>query len=332
MDTRDRGFGWQPAGLIEHPPIFVWPPQPSGFLKAVFGFPGYLWPWRALYALIGLLTWLFLLPPPAAMRSFAFGWIATVFLLNLALLVAFAGGLHFRLYVQRAQGTDYKYNRRWLATNSANFLFGNQLLDNVFWNLASAVPVWTGYEVLMLWAQANGFAPVVSWRTHPGYCLALMILIPLFHEVHFYSTHRLIHWRPLYRAVHRIHHHNVNVGPWSGLAMHPLEHLVYFSGMLLFWLVPSSPLHVVFYSMYLGLSPAQGHTGFDRFVLTGRAALDAESYAHYLHHKYFEVNYTDPLIPLDKWFGTFHDGSATAQEQMKRRVQQRNRAAPTGAG
>lgn len=33
------------------------------------------------------------------------------------------------------------------------------------------------------------------------------------------------------------------------------------------------------------------------------------SYFHYLHHRYFECNYGESTLPLDKWFGTFHDGS-----------------------
>jgi len=28
------------------------------------------------------------------------------------------------------------------------------------------------------------------------------------------------------------------------------------------------------------------------------------------------VNYGDGLIPLDRWFGTFHDGSPQAEAQM----------------
>jgi sterol desaturase/sphingolipid hydroxylase (fatty acid hydroxylase superfamily) len=327
LGINERSGHWRPPGLIQHPPLFVWPPQPIGLLKAIVGFPGYLWPWKSLYAVIGLLLWRFLLPSPLEMHTFAVGWIARLSCVNLLLLVVFAGGLHFRLYVQRVQGTDYKYNARWLATDSPNFLFRSQLLDNVFWNLASAVPIWTAYEALMLWAQVNGFAPVVTWRIHPAYCLLLMLLIPLIHEIHFYSTHRMIHWPPLYRWVHSLHHKNVNPGPWSGLAMHPVEHLVYFSGVLLLLVVPSSPSHVIFYLTYLALSPSAGHTGFDRLVVAGQTSLDAESYAHYLHHKYFEVNYTDPVIPLDRWFGTFHDGSANAQEAMNRRVLKRKRAA-----
>ena len=43
------------------------------------------------------------------------------------------------------------------------------------------------------------------------------------------------------------------------------------------------------------------------------------SRAHYLHHKYFEVNYADGVLPLDKWFGSFHDGTPDGDAAMKRR-------------
>ena len=59
--------------------------------------------------------------------------------------------------------------------------------------------------------------------------------------------------------------------------------------------------------------------GFDKVELGGDKSLDSHAYAHYLHHKYFEVNYGDGLIPFDKWFGTFHDGSAQGDARMKAR-------------
>jgi sterol desaturase/sphingolipid hydroxylase (fatty acid hydroxylase superfamily) len=40
-------------------------------------------------------------------------------------------------------------------------------------------------------------------------------------------------------------------------------------------------------------------------------------YAHYLHHKLFEVNYSDGAVPLDRWFGSFHDGSPDAMERLR---------------
>lgn len=51
--------------------------------------------------------------------------------------------------------------------------------------------------------------------------------------------------------------------------------------------------------------------------------IDSHAYAHYLHHKYFEVNYGDTLIPLDRWFGTWHDGSAESEARMQERYRRR---------
>lgn len=44
---------------------------------------------------------------------------------------------------------------------------------------------------------------------------------------------------------------------------------------------------------------------------------------HYLHHRYFECNYGETTVPLDKWFGTFHDGSEEVDVVMQERKRQR---------
>lgn len=105
--------------------------------------------------------------------------------------------------------------------------------------------------------------------------------------------------------------------------MHPVEHLLYFSGVLIHWIIPSHPIHALFHLVHAGLAPAPGHAGFDKIVVGDNAAIDTHSYDHYLHHKYFECNYSDGTIPLDKWFGTFHDGSPEAQEAMSKRLRER---------
>ncbi len=321
--TRDKRGDWHPPERLKPAPLFRRPWRFPAFLKWVFGWDGFLFPWNALYVVIATLTWLFLTPDLATTKTFAPGWIAFVLVRNLGLIFLVSGGWHLRLYVQRAQGADYKYSGRWLARDNPIFLFKNQVLDNMFWTIASAVPIWTAYEVLSLWAMANGYIPIVSWRDYPIYCALVMLAIPIFREAHFYLIHRLIHWPPLYRTVHHLHHKNVNPGPWSGLSMHPVEHLLYFSGVLIHWIVPSNPLHVIFHLQHLAFAPAQGHSGFERVVLKRGTALKTHDYFHYLHHKYFECNYGAELVPLDHWFGTFHDGSKEAEEAMNRRMMAR---------
>lgn len=321
---RNKRGDWAPHERITYAPLFDWPARPLATLKWFAGVPGYFLPWNAIYALIALGCWLSLTPSLETMKHFAPGWMGFILVRNALLVFLITGAWHLRLYMQQKQGTTFKYNGQWPATRNDAFLFKRQNVDNIIWTFASGVPFWTAYEVVILWVFANGYVPYVSWSRHPVYCTVILLLIPAFREIHFYLIHRMIHWPPLYRAVHSLHHNNVNPGPWSGLAMHPVEHLLYFSGVLIHLIVPSHPLHAMFHLFHAALSPAQGHVGFDKVVVGENAAFDTHSFAHYLHHKYFECNYADGSIPLDRWCGTFHDGSKEGQEAMDRRFMARN--------
>jgi sterol desaturase/sphingolipid hydroxylase (fatty acid hydroxylase superfamily) len=323
---RDKRGDWKPDERIELAPVLVWPVQPVRFLKWLFGFPGYLWPWNLLFAGIALATWLWLTPDMATMREVEAGWIAFILARNAVLITLYVGAWHLWLYVIRGQGDRYKYTTRPLARGSRTFLFGNQVWDNVFWTLASGVPIWTAYEVLTLWAYANDWLPFASWESDPVWFVAVFLLIPVFRDFHFYLIHRLIHWKPLYDRVHSLHHRNVNIGPWSGMSMHPVEHALYLCGVFIHWIVPSHPLHAIFHLQHLAFSPAQGHAGFDRIEGPGNVALGRGNYYHYLHHKHFECNYGgEGICPFDKWFGTLHDGSEEAEARMNQRFMERAR-------
>jgi len=318
---RDKAGHWKPFAAITYPDVFVWPIKPVAILKWI---PDYFAKWNLLYAVIGILFWIYLTPPMETMKTFAWGWVGYVFVRNVLLVLAFFGAYHARLYIQKAQGISFKFNAKWPDRNNPTFLFGNQTVDNMIWTFGSGLPIWTAYEVLTLWLFANGYIPMISWEANPVWFVVLMLLIPLWREVHFYCIHRMIHWPPLYRTVHKLHHNNINPGPWSGLSMHPVEHLFYFSAVVLHWIVPSHPAHALFNLVHLGLAPAGGHTGYERIVVGEEMAFDSHCYAHYLHHKYFECNYADGTLPLDRWFGSFHDGTDDAQETMNRRFLERH--------
>jgi len=106
--------------------------------------------------------------------------------------------------------------------------------------------------------------------------------------------------------------------------MHPVEHVVYFSAVLIHWVVPSHPVHAMFNLFHAAMAPVPGHTGFEKIELGQAHTVDTNGQAHYLHHKYFEVNYADGAIPFDRWFGSFHDGSPEAHAAMKTRLAARN--------
>ena len=70
---------------------------------------------------------------------------------------------------------------------------------------------------------------------------------------------------------------------------------------------------------HAGLGSANGHIGFKQMLINDKKAIDLSNYNHYLHHKYFEVNYGNLMIPFDQWFGTYHDGSDELHQQMLKR-------------
>jgi sterol desaturase/sphingolipid hydroxylase (fatty acid hydroxylase superfamily) len=321
--TRDRRGDWAPKKNVAYGPLFAWPPQLVKLAKWLFGFPGYLLPWNLLYAGAAAAVWLWATPTNATTRHFALGWIAYVLVRNLVIFTAWNSIFHVRLFVKRAQGNRFKYNSAFPMTKkkyNKYFSFGNQTKDNVFWSLVSGVSIWTIYEVITLWLFANGKTPWLTFSRNPVWFVGLFFLIPLMREFHFHWVHRMIHWPPLYKWVHSLHHRNINPTGWSGLSMHPVEHLLYFSGVIFHWLVLSHPIHALFHIYHAGFSPIPGHTGFDRFEVGDGAPFGPGGYAHYLHHKYFEVNYSDGSIPLDRWFGSFHDGTPEADERMKTRL------------
>ena len=326
--NRDKSGEWQPPILPDAPPLFQKPWRFKAAFKHLFGKDGYLSGWNLLYALLASVSWMYLTPSTVkdAIASDTLGlslqpgWIGLIYLRNALLLLAFAGGFHLHLYMRKAQGTTYKYMDKWLATDDKKFLFRNQTYDNVFWNFASGVVIWSAFEALTLWMYGNGRLPFVSFARHPIYGVLMMVFVVYARAFHFYWIHRISHWRPLYNISHYLHHKNVNVGPWSGLSMHPIEHLLYFSGIFLHWIIPSHPVHALFHALHAGLAPVPGHTGFHTLQANDEEnvpMMSTDHYFHYLHHRYFTVNFGDISLPLDKWLGTLMDGSPEALVKMR---------------
>jgi sterol desaturase/sphingolipid hydroxylase (fatty acid hydroxylase superfamily) len=306
---RDEKGHWRPPYPVRYAPLLTWPPRPLAFLRWLFDYPGFLWPINLAFLGLAVVSWYFLQPPLSQTAQLRFGWIALMLLRNLGLMWLVAGGHHLAFYTLRLQGNQRKYHPEWLSPNSKKYLFGSQTWDNIVRSCLSGCTIWTAYEVLYFWGAANGWFPYLSLREHPGWFVAVFFLIPLWRETHFFVIHRLLHWRPLMRAFHRVHHFNPNPGPWSGMAMHPVEHLVYLSVVAIHFVVPSHPIHFFFNSQLTALTPAIGHVGFEGPVFGGWFMTG--SYFHYLHHRFVTCNYGEATVPLDKWTGTFFDGEGS---------------------
>ena len=319
--TRNKRGDWTPDAPAGVAPLFVFPPQPVALLKWL---PHYFLPYNLLFALSALAWRAWVLPDVETMKTLAPGWVLRLFLVNSVAVFLFFGAFEFRLYVRRAQGTRFKYFAKFPAdAPSERFLFRSQNLDNMLRCFLGALPIWTAIEVGILMAFARGFTPWLSFAEHPVYLFALALLAPVIHETHFFLLHRALHWAPLYKWVHSVHHNSINPSPWSSLSMHPVE-LVGYLGVALWHLVlPSNPLLALYQLHTAGFGAIPGHIGFDRIELTPNTAIASGAYMHSLHHRYFKVNFGDGLIPFDKWFGTFHDGTPAGQAAMEARTAKR---------
>ena len=315
---------WRPESPIVSAPINRWPPDFRALERWFLGFPGYVAPNNVVWLAAALVTWTWLTPALADMANLEVWWIALLLARNLALVLLLFGGLHLYLYVFKRQGNATRFTVKPFSTDSARFLFRNQVRDNMFHTFVSAVPVFTGYEVLSYWGFANGYPGAFGAETGPllfwAWFVVLLVLTPVIHSAHFYFIHRLLHVRALYRRVHALHHRNVEVGPWSGLAMHPVEHLLYFSTVVVQWLLALHPVNALFQIQIAVYYAAMAHTGFDKVKVGERMVIEGGCHFHYLHHKYFECNYGGSLVALDRLFGTFHDGSEESHGAMRRRL------------
>jgi sterol desaturase/sphingolipid hydroxylase (fatty acid hydroxylase superfamily) len=179
----------------------------------------------------------------------------------------------------------------------------DKLVHNAFWT-TSGIVIWTVFENVFCYLWATGRLPyvndVTSFYTTEGQVrfLAALMGVPVWRSIHFYFAHRLLHYGPLYQQVHSLHHRNTDIEPFSGLCMHPVEHLYYYACILPSLVFMASPYAFVWNGVHLLLSPAASHSGYEDHFQSDMF--------HYLHHRYFECNYAgSDAAFMDIFFGTF---------------------------
>ncbi len=316
QQSRRALWAHTPALPVDTSPYFRWPVQlmahPRWLLRSWLPLTE-----RLIFLGTALLCWQFFTPHLAQNASFAPGWIAAVWAKNMVLMILLSGGLHLYLYRWRAQSDRLKFDRGQANRGGSRFTFGNQVYDNIFWTLASGVPIWTAYESLLLWAHANGVGFWLDWQTSPILFTGLFFIIPVWNSFWFFCIHRALHWPPLYRLAHHVHHRNVSIGPWSGNAMHPLEHIIWMGGALIYIPLACHPVHFLFSQHLSILGAVTSHSGFEGLESGGKKRLRLGDFFHQLHHRFYECNYGTSELGLDRLHGSFHDG-VTPPASMRR--------------
>ena len=176
-------------------------------------------------------------------------------------------------------------------------------LGHNIWYTWLGILHWTAIEVAFLVCYQTGKI------SYPQRCLiddpmlliqtmVLSVLLPNFRDIHFYFAHRLIHTRFLYQRIHFVHHRNTDVEPFSGLCMHPLEHLLYYTCYAPCLVGGLHPFILFWMGVHSVIAPAASHSGYEDHF--------SADTVHYLHHRCTDCNYGVPQsVPLDVWFGTY---------------------------
>ena len=311
-----KEWNYHPDVPLADPSIFKWPPSPQ-FLATWFARNWLTLSERVMMVLVAIGCWIWLYPSLTQAKTLAFGWVFQVWLVNMGMMIVVAGLLHWYFYMRKGQGKRLKFDRRDQAKGNRLWNFSDQVLDNMFWSLGSGVAQLTAFQVLIMWAMANGYAPTITFAENPVWFVLALLLLPVWSAFHFYWVHRLLHVPFLYNHVHSLHHRNVNVGPWSGLSMHPVEHLMYFGTVFVHFAIASHPVHVIFHLMFYALYAVTTHTGFEGLWFRNKKRVHLGMFHHQIHHRYFECNYGNLDVPWDKLFGSFHDGTDTGKEVLR---------------
>jgi sterol desaturase/sphingolipid hydroxylase (fatty acid hydroxylase superfamily) len=226
--------------------------------------------------------------------------------INHALALAYIGFWHWALYFQDLCHRPYVPNRIYSFPKVSH---------NVFYTVLGILQ-WTLVEGAFVHLYRSGKLQYVDATQNPTallQTLVLSILLPSYRDVHFYFAHRLIHLRPLYKYIHSLHHRNSDTEPFSGLAMHPVEHMYYFTcygpllvlPLILGFVV--SPFLVFWMGTHCVITPAASHSGYEDHF--------SADLPHYLHHRYFECNYSGG-INFDAFFGTYKATLAEAKKPI----------------
>jgi sterol desaturase/sphingolipid hydroxylase (fatty acid hydroxylase superfamily) len=265
--------------------------------------PNFLWACMALL-LYGFFPYQLGADSTAAVGPISFGFFVERFPIWSTVTLGYAAFWHIALYFQKLASRPFIQARTYSWDKVAH---------NVLWT-TSGIAIWTCFENSMCYLWSSGRLSYITDTESFGsmggmlaFIVALMA-VPLWRSFHFYWAHRFLHMDAVYKLVHSLHHRNTDVEPFSGLCMHPVEHLYYFACMAPSLLFYCSPFAFLWNGVHLLLSPAASHSGYEDHFQS--------DVFHYMHHRYFECNYagTDAAF-MDLLFGTFRESFDEVDQQ-----------------
>ena len=176
---------------------------------------------------------------------------------------------------------------------------------------ASTVAIFAANGVMLWLLAANGWVRIYNDVAEFGsaWWWASLALIVVAHDAWFYWTHRLLHHRRWFGAIHGRHHTSVHPTPWAAYSFHPVEAAIQAAFLPIFVaLVPIHAAAIVVFLVHMILRNAIGHCSHELFPWhwTPRGALRwiTPVTHHHFHHARNRGNYGLYFTWWDRWCGT----------------------------
>jgi sterol desaturase/sphingolipid hydroxylase (fatty acid hydroxylase superfamily) len=218
------------------------------------------------------------------------GEIARVLFSVVSRYFIFAGIFYFVFYV-------WKNRKFWYAKIQQRYPENKHILREIGYSLSSML-IFGTIIIFTIIAGQKGYTRVYNNIHQYGYFYFFfsMILMIFLHDTYFYWTHRLMHWKPLFRIAHKTHHLSINPTPFAAYAFHPIEAVIEVGIIpLIAFVIPYHPIALVVFTIYSLLLNVVGHLGFEIFP-KGFAnhrlfKWHNTSTHHNMHHRLTKCNY-----------------------------------------
>jgi lathosterol oxidase len=234
----------------------------------------------------------------------------------------FTGSFYLVFYV-------WKHKRFWMAKIQQRYPEKKNILNEIKYSFITML-IFGGVILLTIWAGRHSLTRVYAPLDKYGYLyyfLSILLMIVL-HDTYFYWTHRAMHWKPLFKVMHKTHHLSVNPTPFAAYAFHPLEALVEVGIIpLIAFTIPHHASAITVFSLYALLLNVMGHLGYELFP-KGFAShwlfkWHNTSTHHNMHHRLVKCNYG---LYFNFWDRVMHTNHPGYEESFDDVVNQRQQA------
>jgi len=231
---------------------------------------------------------------------------AVTVLLKLTLrYLTFTGLAYLFFYV-------WRHKRFWGAKIQQRYPATKHIIREIIYSV-STILIFGVVIMATTWAGYHGYTRDYKDINQYGwlyyfFSIGLMIVA---HDTYFYWTHRLMHWKPVFRVVHKVHHLSLNPTPFAAYAFHPIEAVIEISIIpLVAFTIPHHTTAIVIFSLYSLFMNVSGHLGYE-FFPKGFAShwlfkWHNTATHHNMHHRLIKCNYGLYFNVWDRLMKTNH--------------------------